>query len=104
VAEWFKAPVLKTGVPKGTGGSNPSPTALHQRRCAAMKDNTYKTLDYLAKSNGRWCAWTRIVHHSLHRIVHRFGSNCEDDYGRAKVANYVPGGPVKYVVTTRSLA
>ncbi len=24
VAEWFKAAVLKTAVPKGTGGSNPS--------------------------------------------------------------------------------
>ncbi len=28
VAEWSNAPVLKTGVPQGTGGSNPSPTAL----------------------------------------------------------------------------
>ena len=27
MAEWFKAPVLKTGVPKGTGGSTPSPSA-----------------------------------------------------------------------------
>ncbi len=27
VAEWSNAPVLKTGVPQGTGGSNPSPTA-----------------------------------------------------------------------------
>jgi putative holliday junction resolvase len=28
VAEWSNAPVLKTGVPQGTEGSNPSPTAL----------------------------------------------------------------------------
>ena len=28
MAEWFKAPVLKTGVPQGTGGSNPSPSAI----------------------------------------------------------------------------
>jgi hypothetical protein len=27
VAEWFKAAVLKTVVPKGTGGSNPSSSA-----------------------------------------------------------------------------
>ncbi len=27
MAEWPIAPVLKTGVPKGTGGSNPSPSA-----------------------------------------------------------------------------
>lgn len=27
VAEWTIAPVLKTGVPRGTGGSNPSPSA-----------------------------------------------------------------------------
>ncbi len=27
MAEWFKAPVLKTGVPQGTGGSNLSPSA-----------------------------------------------------------------------------
>jgi hypothetical protein len=34
VAEWFMAPVLKTGVPKGTGGSNPSPSAIRRIRCA----------------------------------------------------------------------
>ena len=28
MAEWFKAPVLKTGVPQDTGGSNPSPSAI----------------------------------------------------------------------------
>ena len=28
VAEWSNAPVLKTGVPQGTGGSNPSPSAM----------------------------------------------------------------------------
>ena len=28
VAEWFKAVVLKTTVPKGTGGSNPSSSAI----------------------------------------------------------------------------
>ena len=27
VAEWTKAPVLKTGVPQGTVGSNPTPSA-----------------------------------------------------------------------------
>ena len=27
VAEWTKAAVLKTAVPQGTGGSNPSPSA-----------------------------------------------------------------------------
>ena len=27
VSEWLKEPVLKTGVPQGTGGSNPSPSA-----------------------------------------------------------------------------
>ena len=27
VTEWSNVPVLKTGVPKGTGGSNPSFTA-----------------------------------------------------------------------------
>ena len=27
MAERSNAPVLKTGVPRGTGGSNPSPTA-----------------------------------------------------------------------------
>lgn len=37
VAEWSNAPVLKTGVGKPTGGSNPSPTVLlsrfwHERR------------------------------------------------------------------------
>ncbi len=28
VAEWLKAPVLKTGSPQGLGGSNPSPSAF----------------------------------------------------------------------------
>ena len=28
MAEWFKASVLKTDVPQGTGGSNPSPSAI----------------------------------------------------------------------------
>ena len=28
MAEWTNAPVLKTGVPKGTGGSNPSPSVF----------------------------------------------------------------------------
>ena len=27
MAEWLNAPVLKTGGPKGLGGSNPSPSA-----------------------------------------------------------------------------
>ncbi len=27
MAEWSKAPVLKTGIPQGIGGSNPPPTA-----------------------------------------------------------------------------
>ena len=27
VAEWFKAPVLKTGFPQGNVGSNPTPSA-----------------------------------------------------------------------------
>ena len=31
MAEWPNAPVLKTGVPQGTGGSNPSPTATTLR-------------------------------------------------------------------------
>ena len=28
MAEWFKAPVLKTGEPKGSVGSNPTPSAM----------------------------------------------------------------------------
>ena len=28
VAEWSNAPVLKTGEPQGSGGSNPSPSAI----------------------------------------------------------------------------
>ena len=28
VVEWLMAPVLKTGVPKGTVGSNPTPSVL----------------------------------------------------------------------------
>ena len=34
MAEWFKAAVLKTAVPKGTVGSNPTPSATycHERR------------------------------------------------------------------------
>ena len=28
VAEWSNAPVLKTGVPQGTVGSNPTPSAI----------------------------------------------------------------------------
>ncbi len=28
VAEWLKAPVLKTGIPKGNVGSNPTPSAM----------------------------------------------------------------------------
>jgi pimeloyl-ACP methyl ester carboxylesterase len=30
VAEWFKAAVLKTAVPQGTVGSNPTPSAIHR--------------------------------------------------------------------------
>ena len=33
MAEWLKAPVLKTGGPKGSGGSNPSPTASFVETC-----------------------------------------------------------------------
>ena len=32
MAEWFKAAVLKTASPKGDVGSNPTPSAMHQRR------------------------------------------------------------------------
>jgi hypothetical protein len=35
VAEWSKAPVLKTGLPKGNGGSNPFSSALHDWRFVA---------------------------------------------------------------------
>ena len=31
LTEWTKVPVLKTGVPQGTGGSNPSPSAISYR-------------------------------------------------------------------------
>ena len=37
VAEWTIAAVLKTAVPKGTGGSNPSPSAL---RCAQYRNDS----------------------------------------------------------------
>ena len=30
MAEWLIAPVLKTGVPQGIGGSNPSPSAISE--------------------------------------------------------------------------
>jgi hypothetical protein len=33
MAEWFKAPVLKTGVGQPTVGSNPSPSAELSGRC-----------------------------------------------------------------------
>ena len=36
VAEWSNAPVLKTGVPQGTGGSNPSPTASRVRLARSL--------------------------------------------------------------------
>ena len=32
MAEWSNAPVLKTGVPQGTGGSNPSFSAIQKPR------------------------------------------------------------------------
>ena len=35
MAEWSNAPVLKTGVPKGTGGSNPSLSAIFPFPCFA---------------------------------------------------------------------
>jgi hypothetical protein len=38
VAEWSNAPVLKTGVPQGTGGSNPSPTAESRQAGRATFD------------------------------------------------------------------
>ena len=34
MAEWPKAPVLKTGEPQGSGGSNPSPSALRRASLA----------------------------------------------------------------------
>ena len=34
VAEWLKAPVLKTGFPKGNVGSNPTPSVSKLRRPA----------------------------------------------------------------------
>lgn len=34
MAEWFKAPVLKTDVPNGTVGSNPTSTAISPRSLA----------------------------------------------------------------------
>ena len=36
MAEWLKAAVLKTVVPKGTGGSNPSPSVDDSELTAAM--------------------------------------------------------------------
>ena len=34
VAEWSKAPVLKTGEPRGSVGSNPTPTAIPHAQSA----------------------------------------------------------------------
>ena len=40
VAEWTIAPVLKTGEPQGSGGSNPSPSAL--LRLSASEGRLFK--------------------------------------------------------------
>ena len=36
VAEWFNAPVLKTGEPQGSGGSNPSLSAIRRVRSSSL--------------------------------------------------------------------
>jgi hypothetical protein len=43
VAEWSNAPVLKTGVGKPTGGSNPSPTAHWSDVAALSADAVFAT-------------------------------------------------------------
>ena len=58
MAEWPNAPVLKTGVPQGTGGSNPSlsatvfrhkkPAAEAAGRSAQAPDRRRRALDYSA--------------------------------------------------------
>tara|TARA_R110002111_G_scaffold260623_1_gene332108 strand:- start:882 stop:1091 length:210 start_codon:yes stop_codon:yes gene_type:complete len=40
VAEWPIAPVLKTGVPQGTGGSNPPLSAYNESRCVVTDSAT----------------------------------------------------------------
>jgi hypothetical protein len=56
VAEWLKAPVLKTGEPKGSGGSNPSPSASPQRH-----DVRRKEIDEALPVNGIANRQNRIV-------------------------------------------
>ena len=43
MAEWSNAPVLKTGVLRGTGGSNPSLSAVE-----SYKSLIYRTLSFYA--------------------------------------------------------
>ena len=41
MAEWLIAPVLKTGVPQGIGGSNPSPSAISAPASAACAQRNH---------------------------------------------------------------
>jgi hypothetical protein len=43
--EWTNRPVLKTGVPQGTGGSNPPPTALRRAPLAKCRRDKSKLGD-----------------------------------------------------------
>ncbi len=38
MAEWSKAAVLKTVVPQGTVGSNPTPTAIVGNTCGEVRE------------------------------------------------------------------
>ena len=42
MAEWSNAPVLKTGVLRGTGGSNPSLSATESCKSKDLQDSFFK--------------------------------------------------------------
>ena len=76
VAEWFKATVLKTVVPKGTGGSNPScsvtrmvVTAADKQCLSVLKINEENFDEYcIAKLEGD-LGETEIIHQMEFQIL-----------------------------------
>ena len=94
MAEWSIAPVLKTGVPQGIGGSNPSLSAPSARRNAehAGKVCAIGEKPYLCGRVSHRVRWMSGLVTGLQNQVRRFESATHLSHWQETPAGAVPAG------------
>ena len=82
MAEWLKAPVLKTGIPKGNVGSNPTPSATVD---VARQLRVPRTISEFLIPSFAWQLGIRLQRHPNYEAISPSQDRAWD--GRAYGAN-----------------